>query len=212
MTAISSEHVEWATVDRMRQMLASPRSGFEVTSTLALFTGILCWTMQRIRTEADETDPLSMTMVALSKDLQNQRFTEFLKTEPREVFTTNLDRAGLSEVAINSLTDFYKDGKPLSAYSSLVALRNAVGHGDARRLTPINRDSQLLGYRFICTQAYQVENKGPWIEKWRGTLCLDADGMSSIAGELANRFCAALQDGNACFEADASQVREASSR
>lgn len=209
MTAIGPEHIEWATVDRMRQMLARPPFGFEVTATLALFTGILCWTMQRIRTEADETDAIAKKMVNLSQRLQGQPFTAFLKTEPKEVFAT--DRAGeRTEVALNSLKDFHDDGKPLSAYRGLVALRNAVGHGDARRLTPINRDGLLVGYRFACNRAY--EKDGTWIEKWRGTLCLDADGMASIAGELANRFCVTLQVGSVHFEEDASQVREASAR
>lgn len=212
MTEILPEHVEWATVDRMRQMLTLARPGFEVTGTLALFTGILCWTMQRIRTEAHETDGLAWKMVDLSTSLQNQPFNHFLKTQPKEVFTTSFDRAGTSEVVLNSLTDLTKDGKPLSAYSGLVALRNAVGHGDARRLTPINRDGQLLGYRFLCTKAYQAEKNGPWIEKWRGTICLDADGMTSIAGELASQFCAALQAGDPRFATDASRVKEARSR
>ncbi|MBC2834492.1 hypothetical protein [Paragemmobacter straminiformis] len=212
MTEISPEHIEWATVDRMRQMLAQPRQGFEVTGTLALFTGILCWTMQRIRTDDDQTDGIAKKMATLSKSLQKRPFSQFLKTEPKEVFTTSLDGSGVSSVALNSMTDFKKDGKTLSAYNGLVALRNAVGHGDARRLTPINREGQLLGYRFLCTQAYQAENNGTWIEKWRGTLSLDVEGMTSIAGELALQFCETLQDGRPNFETEARKVLEAPPR
>jgi hypothetical protein len=208
MTAISPAHVEWATVDRMRRMLPRPHRGFEVTGTLALFTGILCWTMQRISTEANETDDISRRMVVLSKRLQAQPFWQFLKTEPKALLTTSADRSGVrTEIALNSLTEFVEDGKPLTAYRSLRALRNAAGHADARRLTPINDDGKLIGYRFACNRAYQAKS-GEWVEKWQGTISLDAAGMASIARELADQFCAALQDGDDRFATDASRVRE----
>ena len=53
MSEISERHVEWATVSRMRDMLPSVRRDFEITQTFTLFTGILCWTIQRIRWRQD---------------------------------------------------------------------------------------------------------------------------------------------------------------
>ncbi len=212
MTAILPAHVEWATVDRMRRMLSQPRPRFEVTGTLTLFTSILCWTMQRIRTDPDETDDIAQRMVALSSSLRNQPFRSFLKTEPQAVLTTSIDGVGARiEVALNSLAEFVAKEVPLNASRSLVALRNAVGHGDARRVTPLNRDGLLIGYRFACTEGYRGDD-GQWVEKWRGSLCLDAAGMASIAGELADQFCAALQAGDSGFATDASRFREATSR
>lgn len=211
MTAISPEHVEWATVDRMRRMLPRPRPGFEVTGTLALFTSILCWTMQRIRTEPDGTE-VGRRLAELSSSLTTQPFRAFLRTEPQAVLTTSLNSAGTrTEVALNSLAEFVAGGKALNARRSLVALRNAVGHGDARRVIPLNRDGLLIGYRFACTESYRTV-EGQWVEKWQGSLCLDAAGMVSIAGQLAEQFCAALQDGDPRFATDASLVREAKSR
>lgn len=212
MTEISPEHIEWATVDRMRRMLRRPHPSFEVTGTFALFTGILCWTMQRIRTKEDDSDIVSPRMVALSASLSKQDFRSFLKTEPREVLTTTTDGAGRENpVALNSLADFTDNDEPLKARRSLVALRNAVGHGDARNLTPLNHRGLLIGYRFACNDSYR-NDKNEWVEKWSGSICLDAAGMASIAGEIADQFCAALQEGSPRFESDARSVREAQTR
>lgn len=212
MTAILAEHVEWATVDRMRRMLARPRPGFEVTGTLTLFSGILCWTMQRIRTDAEETDDIARRMQALSLSLKRQPLRAFLRTEPRAVTTTGGGGAGSrTEVALNSLAEFVDYGKPLTAFRALRALCNAVGHGDARRVIPLNRDGLLIGYRFACNEGYR-DDDGRWVERWSGSLCLDAAGMASIAGELADQFCAALQAGNTGFEPAATRIREATSR
>ena len=47
---ITDEDMEWATVDRMRGMLVKVHDDYKVTHTYALFTTILCWVIQRIRT------------------------------------------------------------------------------------------------------------------------------------------------------------------
>lgn len=199
MTAIGPKHIEWATVDRMRQMLARPRPGFEVTETLALFTGILCWTMQRIRSRPDGTVVASQ-MALLCESLGHQPFWRFMKTDPQAVLTTDADKNGRrTEVALNSVAEFADENGPLDALQSLVLLRNAVGHGDARLVTPINRDGLLIGFRFACSDKSK---------KWRGNINLDTAGMASIAGELADQFCAALQKGDDLFTVEASQVRE----
>ena len=55
MTQITNDHVEWAVVGRLRLMLEEPpHKTFSVTETYALFTTVLCWVLQRIRTKAHE--------------------------------------------------------------------------------------------------------------------------------------------------------------
>lgn len=51
MVEIRTEHVEWAVVDRLGQMLdeVPPPSEFNVTHSFALFSSILCWTLQHLR-------------------------------------------------------------------------------------------------------------------------------------------------------------------
>jgi hypothetical protein len=49
--------VEWAVVDRLRQMLEeAPHERFNVTQTYALFTTIVCWVVQRIRVNKIKTE------------------------------------------------------------------------------------------------------------------------------------------------------------
>jgi hypothetical protein len=210
MNAINHEHIEWATVDRMRQMLAHPHPDFKDTGTLALFTGILCWTMQRIRTANDRTD-VARRMGELSTKLEGLPFQALLKRPAELVIVTSEDGTGTqAEVMINSIADFVAGGEPFNSFRSLVALRNAVGHADARVVKPLNKDGLLIGYRFSCSESIRVNRS--WVNTWHGSLCLDAAGMASIAGELADQFCAALQEGDPNFAEDASRVREASSQ
>jgi len=50
MVEIRDENYEWAAIDRLGKMLKSPHSEFKTTHTYSVFTAILCWTTQRIRT------------------------------------------------------------------------------------------------------------------------------------------------------------------
>ena len=175
MTEISERHVEWATVSRMREMLPSVRRDFEVTQTFTLFTGVLCWTIQRIRWEQDTTE-IAVPMSHLRSKLKQMPFARFAPSlRPRPVpAKSSLD------IPINDLTGFDATGKHKNALSVLVALRNAVAHGDARRVAPLNRGGRLIGYRLEC----QSENR-----EWVVPVALDALGMSIIANELAREYC-----------------------
>ena len=51
---ITEDQMEWATVHRMREMLVNVHDKYKVTHTYALFTTILCWVMQRIRSSGIE--------------------------------------------------------------------------------------------------------------------------------------------------------------
>ncbi|WP_431270282.1 hypothetical protein [Dankookia sp. P2] len=51
---IGEDEVEWAVVSRLRDMLrASPTARYEVTQAYALFSAIILWTAQRMRTKED---------------------------------------------------------------------------------------------------------------------------------------------------------------
>jgi len=55
VTEITGDHVEWALVDRLRQMLEElPLEKFNVTQTYALFTAVMCWVVGRIRVTEKE--------------------------------------------------------------------------------------------------------------------------------------------------------------
>ena len=195
MTEISERHVEWATVSRMREMLPSVRRDFEVTQTFTLFTGILCWTLQRIRWEGDDTE-IAPQMEKLRTHLKTVAFAE---VAPRLRARPASARSG-EDIPFNDLSAFDRTGHHKNALSVLVALRNAVAHGDARRVFPVNRAGRLIGYRLQC----QSEGR-----QWAVPVALDAAGMSIIADELARQFCdAAIHPEDFHGIRDAQRLRE----
>lgn len=196
MTEISERHVEWATVSRMREMLPSVRRDFEVTQTYTLFTGILCWTIQRLRWRQDTTE-IATSMSDLRARLERIPFLEFApRLRPRPAPARSPD-----DIPFNDLFAFNQTGKHNDALSVLVSLRNAVAHGDARRVSPLNKGGRLIGYRLEC----QSENRD-----WRVPVSLNATGMSIIAGELARQYCeAAIHPDDRQNIVEAQRLREA---
>jgi len=196
MTEISERHVEWATVSRMREMLPNVRRDFKITQTYTLFTGILCWTIQRIRWGEDTTE-IAVSMSALRQRLADIPFGGFA---PR-LHPAPAPASASRDMSCNDLTAFEKTGRHKDALSVLIALRDVVAHGDARRISPLNRGGRLLGYRLDC----QDKNK-----QWRASVALNANGMSIIADELARQYCEAAIDPNDLSAIDAAQsLREA---
>lgn len=195
MTEISERHVEWATVSRMREMLPSVRRDYEVTQTFTLFTGILCWTIQRIRWRHD-TSEIARSMSDLRSRMERIPFSEFaprLRPKPARATSPN-------DLPFNDLSVFERTGRHADALAVVVALRNAVAHGDARRVAPLNSGGRLIGYRLDC----QSENKD-----WVLPVALNATGMFVIADELARQFCeAAIHPDDRQGIIDAQRLRE----
>ncbi len=128
---INDEHMEWATVDRMRDMLVNVHDDYKVTHTYALFTTILCWVMQRVRTSGNgHLDRQARSVLAVLKNEQ-------ISDQPWEIWTTeNNERHEVQDLPPHGpFAEF--DG--FNAARFLTALRNATAHGDARNIRPINR-------------------------------------------------------------------------
>jgi hypothetical protein len=198
LTAITDDHVEWAVVDRLRRMLQSPpHPEFSVTNSYALFTSILCWTVQRIRAgDSAEGDKL------LGK-LEGRKVEE----PPWSISTTSPEVVPISDAGASKVGPF-PDFAGRNVYQFIIDLRNAVAHGDARRVKPfheVGRDGeQLAGFIFICGKT----------ETPVRTITLLESDMRRIGIALADVFCKALRrsdehrrDGN--FERDAAQIEEA---
>jgi hypothetical protein len=204
---IREEHVEWATVHRMREMLASVRRDYEVTQTYSLFTGILCWTIQRIRTPEDQQDRIARAMERLRQDLERKTFIDFAQLRPMPV---EVGRPSRSETQaprpLNSFIDFAECDGPFHALRTLEALRNAVAHGDARCVKPWNQNGRLIAYEFHCNETKRINKKRE--TTWDGCVTLDRFGMNTIAAALADKFCRAIADDYPALDLDAAQLRE----
>lgn len=190
MTAITNAHAEWAVVDRLRAMLVeSPHQAYNVTQSYALCVAILAWVMQRIRTRANEVDtPEARAAVAVKARLEGQP----AEAMPWFARRPNLhpDTAGRGSVADQTAFDFLK------------SLRDAMCHGDARSVFPINRNGELVGFEFRVMSREGVE--------W--SAILKERDLRRIGTAVASMYCEALQaavdPGVHAFVDEASSMRE----
>ena len=192
---ITDEQMEWATVHRMREMLIDVHDGYKVTHSYALFTTILCWVIQRVRSNgAGQLDRKSVF-----KRLQ----TEQISDASWQLWTGGNNPP--TEARRFRLGGPFEDFEGFDAAKFLTALRNATAHGDARKIRPVNRNNILVGYEFACT-----ERGNP---TWSGTIVLGRTDMRRIGVAFADRFRAALSEGGneehrLRFEEEASLIRE----
>ena len=202
MTAIDERHTEWATVDRMRDMLASVRRDYQVTQTYTLFASILCWTLQRIRSEDDGSEVVR-SLRRLKSELEQERIADFSRSIRPAGRPTPVRDDLRSSLLYNDLSGFGSNDAPSSSLGALVAMRNAVAHGDARRIIPENNGPTLRGYTLLCRPDPKAERQ------WAVDLLLDARGMRAISDELAERFCASvISPEDRQRREDARQMRE----
>jgi hypothetical protein len=173
---ITDEHLEYATVERLRQMLVDVHDDYRVTHSYALFTTILCWVMQRIR--ANGNDPVDVRARSVHRILQRQR----IEDEPWSVVTAAFDD-GHDGPAYGPFVDF----AGFTADRFLPVLRNATAHGDGRNIKPINQNGWLIGHEFGCNERNERRQV-----IWRGTIVLLRSDMRRIGCALADLYCQAL--------------------
>ena len=152
-------------------MIESVHGEYEVTKTFTLFTGIMCWTIQRIRFKADGTET-TKRIRDLHSELKSEKVDDLLK-----------------RLALNTKQNpenILKLNKYSSSLYALIALRDAVAHGDARSVVPLNDSGRLIGYRLECRSPKGTSP--PWKEE----VSLSCFAMSRIAGNLAKRYCDAV--------------------
>jgi len=176
MAIISDDHVEWMVVHRLGELLERPpQSPHDVTQTYSHFSSILCWTCQRMRAP----DQVDLIWQGLSAELATN---EFLKLEQVEL-----------ELRGSPATH---DLSTLPASRFIVALRNAVGHGDDRRIRPLHNavsgaDRRLVGFSFDLDiwddRETPDKNATPRWGRW--TASLSSMEMRRIGMLLAKRFC-----------------------
>lgn len=191
MGAIPATDADWAVVYRMAQMLEGDRHQiFNITQSYALFTPILCWTMQRMR----------------KGDGRGKKFQRFLQ---RQVVSDAPWQVPLGEHPgharhLNVVRPV--DAEDVASWPIepfLIALRNAVAHADDRCVVAQNDGQTLIGYRFKVEVVRRSPQRSILVEgreqalsllAWKGDIILREQDMRRIGIHLARTFCEHMTD------------------
>lgn len=168
MGAITDDVAEYATVQRLSKMLCTAKEDYRATESYALFTAILCWVMQRIRVDDGQNEPADECARSVQEYLKNQ----YISDSP-----WNVERVG-----------------NLSAFDFFMKLRNAVAHGDARSIRPVNRNSILVGHEFLLCERGREHI---------ATVQLERRDMQRLGTSLAKCFCDEMKSVNQDEDIDA---------
>lgn len=201
MVEIKQEDFEWAAIDRMGKMLKQPHQKFQTTQTYSNFAAIMCWTIQRIRTSSINQS----TNLATRQVPQND--TNFTIFDSIQLSMLNATIEGYfgslpnASEQLNSLHLTDNSGHDISALAFAIALRNAVAHGDGRKVKPVNRPGQLVGFEFT------LSNPGGFPE-WQCQTQLNRSAMAQIAGKLVDAFCSSFRQRHPNTERDLETIGE----
>lgn len=188
MGAIPDSETDWAVVYRLGQMLEGERHhSFNITQAYALFTPILCWTMQRMR----KGDP------------RGREFQRFLQRQPAVDAPWSIP-LGVhhSRTRHLHLVDAEREDSDITTWPIepfLIALRNAVAHADNRCVVAENDGQRLTGYRFRVEvdRRSDITKGGEWLHlrtTWKGDIILAEEDMRRLGRHLARTFCEHMTD------------------
>jgi len=175
MAEVTDDTIEYATVERLGAMLGDLREPYKVTESYALFTAILCWILQRIRTpeqEDGENDELARSVRCKLEQIPIDAPPWSVKTTPQEEGELHRNAHCFPAFAGLSAFDFFK------------SLRDVVAHGDARAIRPVNVNGFLVGHEFDCER-----RRGEPI----GTITLYRADMQRLGVGLVDLFCQTMQ-------------------
>lgn len=190
MTEITKSHAEWAVVDRLRAMLAEkPHADYSVTQSYGLCVAILAWVLQRIRTPENQANsPEDRAAITVFRTLNQQK----VEASPWNL-KTHAAQGTISE---------HGDFKGFTAFNFMKWLRDAICHGDARQISPINTGNSLTGFKICATARGDHER----------SLVLTERDLRRIGEGLALMYCNALQSAASAsldrFAEDARSIRE----
>lgn len=197
MGKIAREQAEWAVVDRLRQMLEDPQGAYLASQSYALFSSILCWVMQHVRIHRDyqftDGDRAASALLAKLQD-------EPIHADPWNILSESTARIVEGGIPVPSPEGFENH----NAARFLINLRDAMAHGDARKVQPYNHGETLVGFSFNCSE---LKNRQV---AWQGRIVLLRSDMRRIGGALASRYCEAIKSTDAYgdLEARAAAMRE----
>ena len=211
---ICDKHIEYASIKRMRDIMVSIPDQDEVTHTYAMFTTILCWTVQRLRSGPNCKDAMGKKAHELWKTLERESIEDSPWCIRTSAFVMD------DKVRDISHTKSFPEFKGFKVSKFLTVLRNSVAHGDGRNIRPINikiKGKQYLNsYEFTCTDkknkcdknSHKPAQKLDIDAPWAGKIELTRADMRDLGREVADRFCNALAADDEEFVRYANQIGE----
>jgi hypothetical protein len=188
-------------------MLQQRHPRYEVSSSYALFVAILCWSTQRLRTDTKkDNSPEACAAANVWAEFEG----EPISCAPWSINIVDDTLSGGETGGSFASADF----RDHTASRLIKNLRDAVAHGDARKVEPYHIATKthrtLIGFTFKCEEGHR-NKKREWITDWTGTITLHAGDMARIAGEVAQRFCWAMEkmSANSCRKKEATKLEEA---
>ena len=123
---------EYAIIDRLQSLLPFDDAEYKASECYAVFSTLLCWTLQRVRSREDPVsglyDELVETPVTDFLNVQTEAFDDGELGEDDENTDDNLNDLSIFMTA---------GGETFSAMEVLIALRNAVAHPNISKVHPI---------------------------------------------------------------------------
>jgi hypothetical protein len=156
---------EYETVVRLAKMLETVTEEYKATESYALFTAVLCWVVQRARTAPHLNGLGDAEAKSVKAELEGQ------KIEEAPWLIQNLGEM--------SAFDFFKH------------MRDAVAHGDFRRIRPINENGYLKGHSF--------ELRGNNGNNFIASVDLRRADMKRLGCGLAELYCKAMRSAGATY-------------
>ena len=197
---ISDKHVEWAVVNRLRDMLENPpRTDFCITQTLALFTTVLLWTKNRawVGGRFPGNRELSEAPDRKAHDARLDWRAQLICAAPWSLSRTEPAprlRKRFSDESMPSGGEVNADFADMNAEDFFEWLRNALAHGDGRSIHPLHAKARS-GARALLV-GFRIAAEPPRGAPPARTLSLYHDDMVRIGATLAGQFCLAMSGGD----------------
>lgn len=201
MGGISSEHVEWAVVNRMKAMLdVPPETNFSVTQAFALFTSIVLWTKNRMWVAGNSGQPLDWQLPedGLAHDARVNLRSTLIVEDPWKL---SIQTPALVDVDAHWTGQVINgDFAEMTAESFFKWVRNALAHGDGRTIRPLHKPSKDHSKTWLA--GFEIDFEERKGSDRRLHLKLYHADMVRLGSLLADQFCAFLSGGPCYFEDD----------
>lgn len=200
MGGIQEGHVEWAIINRLKAMLDDPpETKFNVTQTFALFSAVLLWTKNRGWVAGYAQHPqldnaFDVSAHAFRQQLEQEQITSLPWALSQQAYKLIDGHPVPAGPAVN------ENFADMSVATFAKWLRDAIGHGDGRTITPLHKNTGPAHLTWL--SGFRVQFNETLGSQRILDLHLYEPDMRRIGSLLADRFCTALAQAPGYYEED----------